>query len=144
PKWGYKFFMKHVPLELRKEVNNRFKRARKTGELRFETRIIGADQQVRWIAMRGKVFFENYRAVGMAGIVQDISERKVAEEPLNKITEELADSNEELRAANEEIQNHINEMSAANQQLKVINADLDNFIYTASHDLKAPIANIEG
>ena len=30
------------------------------------------------------------------------------------------------------------------QQLKRTNVDLDNFIYTASHDLKAPILNIEG
>jgi len=29
-------------------------------------------------------------------------------------------------------------------ELKKINNDLDNFIYTASHDLKAPISNIEG
>ncbi|RZK54299.1 MAG: HAMP domain-containing histidine kinase, partial [Hymenobacter sp.] len=32
----------------------------------------------------------------------------------------------------------------ANDQLTRTNTDLDNFIYTASHDLKAPIANIEG
>jgi signal transduction histidine kinase len=32
----------------------------------------------------------------------------------------------------------------ANEQLTRTNTDLDNFIYTASHDLKAPIANIEG
>jgi PAS domain S-box-containing protein len=30
------------------------------------------------------------------------------------------------------------------EQLKTINNDLDNFIYTASHDLRAPIANLEG
>lgn len=29
-------------------------------------------------------------------------------------------------------------------ELKKINTDLDNFIYTASHDLKSPISNIEG
>lgn len=29
-------------------------------------------------------------------------------------------------------------------ELKKINSDLDNFIYTASHDLKAPITNVEG
>ncbi|MBC8084433.1 MAG: HAMP domain-containing histidine kinase, partial [Hymenobacter sp.] len=32
----------------------------------------------------------------------------------------------------------------SNQQLTRTNVDLDNFIYTASHDLKAPISNIEG
>lgn len=31
-----------------------------------------------------------------------------------------------------------------NVELKRINADLDNFVYTASHDLKTPIANLEG
>lgn len=31
-----------------------------------------------------------------------------------------------------------------NAQLTRVNVDLDNFIYTASHDLKAPISNIEG
>ncbi|MFN6947145.1 MAG: PAS domain S-box protein, partial [Cytophagaceae bacterium] len=33
---------------------------------------------------------------------------------------------------------------ANNKELTRINNDLDNFIYTASHDLKAPISNIEG
>jgi signal transduction histidine kinase len=36
------------------------------------------------------------------------------------------------------------ELTTANQQLTRTNADLDNFIYTASHDLKVPISNIEG
>jgi signal transduction histidine kinase len=36
------------------------------------------------------------------------------------------------------------ELSVANEQLLRTNVDLDNFIYTASHDLKAPISNIEG
>jgi signal transduction histidine kinase len=31
-----------------------------------------------------------------------------------------------------------------NRELVRINTDLDNFIYTASHDLKGPVANIEG
>ena len=31
-----------------------------------------------------------------------------------------------------------------NKDLIRINSDLDNFIYTASHDLKAPVSNIEG
>ncbi|MFN3404759.1 MAG: CheR family methyltransferase [Cytophagaceae bacterium] len=36
------------------------------------------------------------------------------------------------------------DLKVSNENLKKINMDLDNFIYTASHDLKAPIANIEG
>ena len=36
------------------------------------------------------------------------------------------------------------ELTAANRQLTRTNSDLDNFIYSASHDLNQPIANIEG
>ena len=50
---------------------------------------------------------------------------------------ELAVTNQLLRGRNEEL-------SAVNQQLTRTNADLDSFIYIASHDLKEPIANIEG
>ncbi len=37
-----------------------------------------------------------------------------------------------------------NSLAEKNKELININNDLDNFIYTASHDLKAPISNIEG
>ena len=36
------------------------------------------------------------------------------------------------------------ELQKKNEELIKINNDLDNFIYTASHDLKAPVSNIEG
>ncbi|MBO0359528.1 PAS domain-containing protein [Hymenobacter sp. BT186] len=36
------------------------------------------------------------------------------------------------------------QLQLKNAQLTRVNIDLDNFIYTASHDLRAPITNIEG
>ena len=36
------------------------------------------------------------------------------------------------------------EIEGMNRELLAINSDLDNFVYAASHDLKAPISNIEG
>ncbi len=61
-----------------------------------------------------------------------LSRRKVevSEKKLQATSDQLASSNEEL--------------AESNQQFMRINADLDNFIYTASHDLKAPISNVEG
>jgi PAS domain S-box-containing protein len=38
----------------------------------------------------------------------------------------------------------LNETRQSNEALKKTNIDLDNFVYTASHDLKSPIANLEG
>jgi two-component system, chemotaxis family, CheB/CheR fusion protein len=43
-----------------------------------------------------------------------------------------------------ELKQHEKLIKEQNKQLKKINNDLDNFVYTASHDLKTPILNIEG
>ncbi|WP_354584565.1 ATP-binding protein [Hymenobacter sp. UYCo722] len=57
------------------------------------------------------------------GTCTDIHEQKLALERIDEAQRELRHNNEQLTRAN---------------------VDLDNFIYTASHDLKAPISNIEG
>lgn len=46
--------------------------------------------------------------------------------------------------AQQKIESQLKELEHTNAKLKRANADLDTFVYTASHDLKAPIANIEG
>ena len=51
---------------------------------------------------------------------------------------------QQVQALNEEMQATNAELHDTNQRLSRTNADLDTFVYTASHDLKAPIANIEG
>lgn len=50
---------------------------------------------------------------------------------------ELVDARKELLTKNDEL-------LYKNDELVRINNDLDNFVYTASHDLKSPIANMEG
>ncbi|OUJ72380.1 PAS domain S-box protein [Hymenobacter crusticola] len=60
---------------------------------------------------------------GHVMVVIDITAAKEAEQALRQSQQQLQHSN---------------------AQLTHTNIDLDNFIYTASHDLKAPITNIEG
>lgn len=46
--------------------------------------------------------------------------------------------------AGQQVQRLNQELREANRQLLRVNADLDTFVYTASHDLRSPIANLEG
>ncbi|WP_187263456.1 CHASE domain-containing protein [Pontibacter beigongshangensis] len=50
----------------------------------------------------------------------------------------------ELVAARKKLLLTNEELSQKNTELLRINDDLDSFVYTASHDLKSPIANMEG
>lgn len=144
PEWGFSKFEEHIFPEDKEHVLREFQLAEEIGVLELETRILTLDNRLKWIAIKGQSFYDKGKAVGMAGIVMDITERKEREEEFLKLTQELANRNKDLKAANIEASGSLKNLSKANKQLKLINADLDNFIYTASHDLKAPISNIEG
>ncbi len=110
-----------------------------------EARLRRADGAYRWFLIRAMPLKDEVGNVTQwFGTDTDIQERKEVEETLYKVSQELFAANGELAAANEEIRASHEELAATNQRLVHINADMDNFIYTASHDLKAPILNIEG
>jgi PAS domain S-box-containing protein len=86
-----------------------------TFELTFPLR--GTDGGYRWFLTRAYAVKDTGgRVVNWIGTNTDIDDQKMAEASL----------------------------AQKNKELTMINNDLDNFIYTASHDLRAPISNIEG
>lgn len=91
PRWTYEMFLDHVLPDDREEVNRRFQEATTTNtDWSFECRIRRVDGQVRWIwAIGGHQYDEAGNAYRMAGIVQDITERKQAEEQLRELTQRL-------------------------------------------------------
>jgi len=102
------------------------------------------------------------KKLGAVIVVHDITESQKAQDEIIAKNKALATANrdlklaeESLRQVNSELESRVNErtkevldekveIDKRNQELSRINNDLDNFIYTASHDLKAPIINIEG
>jgi PAS domain S-box-containing protein len=69
------------------------------------------------------------RVTGIMCVAVDVTPQVRARQRVQELNEELATSNTELHESN--------------RQLTRTNVDLDTFVYTASHDLKAPITNIE-
>ncbi|UYZ59747.1 PAS domain-containing sensor histidine kinase [Hymenobacter latericus] len=67
----------------------------------------------------------------------DITERRKYEQELLRAKAQAEEQREQLARANELL-------TTKNEQLTRINADLDSFVYTASHDLKQPINNMAG
>ncbi len=100
-------------------------------ELIAEFRIRNAQGYYRWHLIRMlPMRDEEGKIIKWFGTATDIERQKQIQQELEEAKIVLSEYNERLNQKNAELQK--------------INSDLDNFIYTASHDLKAPIHNIEG
>lgn len=110
-----------------------------------------------WVSARYSVFKTNKKGfpIQIISVTRDIHQRKLAEEKTRQSNFKLQEANEELmrteellKEANTDLEEQVlkrtAELQNKNIELTRINSDLDNFVYTASHDLKVPIVNLEG
>ncbi len=97
----------------------------------IEYRMRKADGTYKWFLARAHPLRdENGSIVKWFGTCTDIQEQREVLEELEEVKKNLCLSNQDLKISNDE--------------LSRINQELDNFVYSASHDLKAPLNNIEG
>ncbi len=93
PQWNLEILLDHMLPEDRTEVERKFEKAVSDHEdWNFECRIRREDGEVRWIWKQGRCKYdENGKAIRMAGVIQDITERKRVEEELkeSKVQAEL-------------------------------------------------------
>jgi PAS domain S-box-containing protein len=128
PQWTYEMFLDHVLPEDRAAVDAKFQHSMTTGnDWDFETRIRRADGEIRWIWGAGRFRADETRRLRrMAGIVQDITERKLAEENLRE--------SEQRRAADEA-------MKVERQRFNTLLDMMPAYVILLSPDYRVPFAN---
>jgi PAS domain S-box-containing protein len=136
PEWTYEKFLEHVIEEDRSEVDRCFKAAIATAsECNFECRIRRHDGKVRWVWAAGEYQVDETKHTRhMAGIIQDITARKHAEEKIMQLNTSLMQLNASLE---ERVRKRTAELEAANKELEA-------FSYSVSHDLRAPLRAVDG
>ncbi|AFZ67091.1 PAS domain S-box [Deinococcus peraridilitoris DSM 19664] len=129
PAWTYDVFIAHVLPEDREDVTRKYGVALERGEAwDFECRIRRADGEVRWIWARGEVLrSEDGTPTHILGLVQDITEGKLAEAAIQELNTQL-----EAR-----VRERTRSLEAANEELEA-------FSYSVSHDLRTPVRHITG
>jgi PAS domain S-box-containing protein len=73
----------------------------------------------------------------IACLTSDVTDQVLARQQVQELNKKLAAINEAMQLTNKELHE-------SNSRLTRTNVDLDTFVYSASHDLKSPITNIEG
>ena len=81
---------------------------------------------------------------GITLVATDVSEQVRARQQLEALSEEMATAYATLQVAHVGTELANAALSQRNQHLRATNADLDNFVYAASHDLKLPVLNLAG
>jgi PAS domain S-box-containing protein len=71
-------------------VKEAIRHAMSTGEVASEYRVVHSDRSVHWLQAKGRMFFDRAgNAIRMVGFMQDITQRKHAEDELRKMEQEL-------------------------------------------------------
>ncbi|SFP94399.1 PAS domain-containing sensor histidine kinase [Hymenobacter arizonensis] len=84
------------------------------------------------------------RRTGITVVATDVSESVRARQLLEKLGRELALAYATLQVTHVDTELANAALSYSNTRLTRTNADLDSFVYAASHDLKLPVLNLAG
>ncbi|MCH7660128.1 MAG: PAS domain S-box protein, partial [Euryarchaeota archaeon] len=87
--WSLETFLDHVHPEDSERIEASFEAAFEIGEWEFETRIVRADGEHRWIAARGEFFDDESEPVRAVGTVRDITKRKEQERRIERQHEQI-------------------------------------------------------
>ena len=136
PVWTVEKFMSHVIPQDRPAAQERFSRAvRERTDFTHECRILRVDGATRWLWVAGKhLGGAPGQPPRMAGVVQDITERREHEEELARHRNHLEDLVEQRTA----------ELAAARHQAESANRAKTTFLANMSHEIRTPLNAIVG
>jgi PAS domain S-box-containing protein len=113
-RWTFDTFLEHVQDEDRPRVQECVRQAFDSrGEVAFECRITRRDGETRWIRVAGRFRRDERGRPRMAGVVQDVTDRKSADEERERLLRERRESEQRALARAAELQTVLDLVPAA-------------------------------
>lgn len=121
-------FVDRIHPEDRDQVTACFSKKEFQAQYNKEYRIVKPDNSILWMRSRAfPILNQQGQVYRIAGLVEDITQRKRVEA--------------EIKQLNETLEQRVKERTA---QLEAANRELDAFAYSVSHDLRAPLRHVRG
>lgn len=96
-----------------------YKAAFENGLLAYEARVVRQNGAVRWIRVKGRVFFENEKPVKLVGVVQDITDEKAfATELSRKVKERTQELEQFLFVSHHDLQEPLRKILLFSDMIK--------------------------
>lgn len=139
----YKAFLDRVHPDDRKMVLDAAGASfRRGASYNVEHRILRKDGEERWVAEVGEVVLDaEGRPQRMRGILQDITERKWAEDLLSRLNRQLEQL---VEARTKDLENKAHELEEANKRLLALDEMKSTFLTSVSHELRTPLTSVLG
>jgi PAS domain S-box-containing protein len=143
-------FLLPPELEAQGEVERLAREVQERGYIRnYQTERIAKDgRRVIVDLTRTLLYNEQGEVIGSSASLRDITERVRAEQAIQQLNLELetkvAERTAQLAAATEELRRRNRELEKANQELKKLDELKSEFVSMVSHELRAPLTNING
>ncbi len=137
-------------IDARGEIDWLAQQVRQQGYVRnYETERVAKDgRRVIVDLTRTALMNERGEIIGSSAILRDITERVRAEQAIQQLNLELetkvAERTAQLASATEELRRRNAELERANQELKKLDELKSEFVSMVSHELRAPLTNING